>query len=428
MCISKSIKVLVIILATSFITLGNLRAEKTFRSNVVKLYDSKIDSIKNRNDILKFSPALLSHSHASEKVDVGLFYNFKELLPEERPSVPKSLSRTGFNAIGFRKLGRFTGLAKASLIRKVERKIEAGLTNDAELFYPYIVADTICVKARSETYNIESNISYKFNHGWSLGAYAGYRGEIRYTKNDPRVKNNCLKIDYALSLAKVLSRKRGSALSLDFGGILYKQDLSYGIYEHDGSQWVYVMRPFGHYNSKYSGPQTQGESYYQDYKEYFVNSTYFSPSKNILVSGKFTRGKSKFKTRKAGVYLSERLDYKGNLNYSANLFKFRRNSFFIDGSSFMQISDATENVYKEVPSYEGSPLTNLELLASNHIYDQTEVKTSASFGMRHFFDRNKLQFKFGYRLKYYKSTMEDDELEEDFISKYKNSYFTASGA
>lgn len=421
------IRVIVCVFILSYISSGIIQAKDDNNSKIDNriLYKSQIDSVKNKGGLLKLSPSLLSHLQSSEKVEVGLEYKFKDLLPEARPSVAKSVAHTGINASSFRRLGRFSALAKASFFRKTEKEIEAGLTDDSHLFYPYIIADTIPTCARSENYNVESSFALQFNRGWSIGAFMGYTGQIRYTRNDPRVRNTTLSLDYDFSVAKRFSFCPSSVFSFDFGGRYYKQNLSYDIYEPDGAEWVYVMRPFGYHREKYSEYATRSTLYYPDYKESFVRATYFSPEKNIFVTGKFSKGVSKLKTTRAGVFLSERSDYFGELIFTANLFKIKRNTFFIEGVSEYMNSDGKENIYHDVPTYEGSTLVNQELLTSNHIYDNVDLKGRLFLGMAHYFSVNRMQFKLGYKHSYYDAKMVETE---DETSNYKNHYLLASSA
>ena len=118
-----------------FIPLGSMGQEHWWKGDSV-LYDK---------EILLSNPVLLSLGKIDKSVDAGFAYTRLKPVPEHWAGYPEEVSRWRFKAEGITRVGRFCGSGMAAFSRMHEKDLSFRLTNHSELFYPFIVADTVCI-------------------------------------------------------------------------------------------------------------------------------------------------------------------------------------------------------------------------------------------------------------------------------------------
>lgn len=126
---------------------------------------------------------------------------------------------------------------------------------DTELFYPYLVADSIGGDYHSENYNVGASYAHKFGK-LQVGGGLNYRGAVHYRKIDPRPVNNVSEIKFAVG---ALYPVKSYYLGINVSYVNYKQAMSSSSLKDDRKDKYFSMRGFGLYdyqltevNSSYS--------------------------------------------------------------------------------------------------------------------------------------------------------------------------------
>lgn len=222
--------------------------------------------------------------------------------PVHQPAIPRSGSNWSLKANGGYRYGNLSLRGEVQYGRGFNRKLSHALTSDPELFYPYLVSDTIPKNHTSEIYSFGFHASYRPLNWLSVGVQAGYRGEVRYSRQDPRV-HNTISTPYG-GLSLTFAPKEWGYLSLSGIYYSYKQHLHFNVLKDTSTEQIYILRPFGMFNHRYSGRESNGDYRYLR-PNYRVDLNWLLPKQELQVGIKYQASQSRLHTTKAGVYYNE---------------------------------------------------------------------------------------------------------------------------
>ncbi len=389
-----------------FIPLGSMGQEHWWKGDSV-LYDK---------EILLSNPVLLSLGKIDKSVDAGFAYTRLKPVPEHWAGYPEEVSRWRFKAEGITRVGRFCGSGMAAFSRMHEKDLSFRLTNHSELFYPFIVADTVSASHHTETYKIAASGAWRMNSAWHLGGSSGYTGVIRHSRRDPRVLNNSSCIDLDLS-AGYDTHARG-IWTLSFGALFYKQSMDFNVYLPSSSEWYYVMRPFGQFNKRYSARESNGESFFHNRLEKYVRFVFLRPEYNTVVRLKSGYASGRLETRNAGVYLNERIDRYVAPYMVSDIFRLTdKTVIYLAGQGRFERRRGIERIYERVAVNKESSLYNYELLATNKSFDSVHDEMTAKLGIRYSAIRTITGVRFVYERRKYDMT----EYEKTYFARFDKS-------
>jgi len=199
------------------------------------------------------SPSLRSYEHRPSftKVDAKYFYNKQDLFVKQEGS-----GQNGFrvDAQSFLKNTSETTLwGSASYVNEEITDLSYNETNDYDLVYPYVMADTVGGNLNSETYYFKGGIAKKAG-SFEYGLQASFRGVQAYRDRDPRPLN--LSSDIRLSLSVSTEIKNQYAISVDLNGQKYNQKSTLDFASELGAPLVFHDAGLGAYNNLLAGSRT----------------------------------------------------------------------------------------------------------------------------------------------------------------------------
>lgn len=356
-------------------------------------------------------PSLLVFAPKGKPSDVGVAYVSKGSYPRILSSIPKREESYLFFAQGAKDSRRFSLRGMAQFKKKKEHELSHNLSNHSERFYPFIIADTVRQEAKSEIYTLSFDAGYRLNRLLSIGLSAGYEGELRYSRKDPRVQNLSSTVDGASSVSVDLER-----FGILTAGVAVQQEtqqLSYSVLVPHSTQLIYIMRPLGEYNFRYSGKNDNG-AYRHKYTAFSGRGAWVLPVRNALLGVSYARSSSLLETRDAGVYLSELRGRSLSADFQADVWSWSRSRLSLNGTYTRQTKEGEERIYKRVQIDEHSSLTKQVLVATQESYAESQSALTAGISwFRHF--SNSI---FSVSLDYEKQHFEARHLSEPLLSSF----------
>jgi len=143
---------------------------------------------------------------------------------------------------------------KAYYRNEKQTRVNYNESNDYDLIYPYVMADTIGGDLLSETYFFSGGFTKQLE-SFQYGLYASYRGLQSYRDRDPRPKNISSDIDAVLSISKPIYKQYDIALDLKFRKYNQNNDLQF--VSELGAPLVFHDAGLGVYNSLLAGNRTK---------------------------------------------------------------------------------------------------------------------------------------------------------------------------
>lgn len=104
------------------------------------------------------------------------------------PYQGKDFRDFSFRAHGYSKKEKSTFLGKASFSTGIQKQYDWNAVRHAELYWPYIVADSTGGDYHYETYTVMGAYSFELRKV-NVGVSAEYKGDFAYRQNDPRAEN-----------------------------------------------------------------------------------------------------------------------------------------------------------------------------------------------------------------------------------------------
>lgn len=365
-------------------------------------------SSKEAASLLSFMPGVV----ASEAGVGYLSQTVEGALVSYRPNGLRDLC---FFADGIKHLNSFSFRGNAMYARNLQRDNKSSLTDDVQLFYPFVLADTLSTNFYKEVYSLGADASYRLrNCAFSIGC--DYLGSLRYSKRDPRVQNTVSDISSNLSFTYHFPSIGLISLKMMYGA--YYQDLSLVNYTKDVAQWVYVMRPLGGHNTRYSnrGDYTRYR-HTRDYGQVRLDG--FLKSFNLHSYFTIGQSKSRLNFDRAGVYLSEMLSVPMKVYLSADLCRLGSLGVLtFRGKYNHESKSAQERVYNLVSEPGELGVANYQFVASNKSYEAQSNHLKGMLGLRMHFRRSLLKAEMGY---YYESFSQNDLLSN------QHSFFNIKG-
>ncbi len=211
---------------------------------------------------------------------------------------------------------------------------------DTELFYPYLVADSIGGDYHSENYRVGAAYTHKFRK-LRLGGSFNYQGTIHYRKFDPRPINNVSQIEIAVG---ALCPMKSYYLGMHLNYTNYKQTMSCRNLKSDRKDRFFSLRGFGLYD-------------YQLTEVNFIYSRYFLMNEwngGLQLAHKDNKGwliDVNFKHQKAATVVDDDVRVPGIVNrliptmQVSYLAEFGRNRLLFSLNGQITNSKGTENQY-----------------------------------------------------------------------------------
>lgn len=213
---------------------------------------------------------------------------------------------------------------------------------DTELFYPYLVADSIGGDYHSENYKVGASYAHKIGK-MQVGGGINYRGAVHYRKIDPRPINNVSEIEFVVG---ALYPVKSYYLGINVGYLDYKQTMSSSSLKEDRKDKYFSMRGFGLYDYRLTDVGS-------NYSRYFLMDEWSAglqlahkENKNWLVNLNLTR--QKVTTSEGSVRIPSivnRFNPEMEVSY---LKEFGKNRLLVSLNAGMTNSKGIENQYDTV--------------------------------------------------------------------------------
>lgn len=360
-------------------------------------------------------PSLVVFAPEGKPSDVGVSYASKSLYPRSLSSIPKREESYLLFAQGAKDGRRFALRGVAQFRKKREQDLSHNLSNHSDRFYPFIVADTVRQETKSEIYTLSFDVGYRLNRLFSIGLSAGYEGELRYSRKDPRVQNLSSIVDATSSVSVDLDRfgilTTGAAIQKEI------QQLSYSVLVPHSSQLIYIMRPLGEYNFRHSGKNDNG-AYRHKYTALSGQGAWVLPARNVLLGLSYLRTTSLLETKDAGVYLSELRGRSISVDLQADVWRWNRSRLSLLGTYTTRTKEGEERIYKRVQIDEHSSLTKPVLVASQQNYTESQYDVTVGGRWLAHFSNSIFSLSLSYEKQYFNAR----HLSEPLLSSFaKNS-------
>lgn len=387
----------------------------------VKLEQKWNDSILFLTQEKDAIASLRAFGNPFNHTEIGFHYEQEKLTPIAFATIPQKVSAYSIYASGLKQLGRFTFSGKASYRKQGEYEISQLMSAKDELFYPFVLASNVSSLFRSELYSIRSAGAYRLTKRWSVGASLSYDGVIRYTRQDPRVLSISSDNRYALSFS--FSPARLGLFSASLGYQHYFQNISYSILQPNTSQWIYIMRPLGEYNFRYSGLEGNGSTYRHVYRKYKSSFQWLNRQFNSCVGLDMNRAEAELQTREAGVSINNLISNTIAPYFMVDLYHLGDRATLTGAfeSTFVK-KKGVERVYEFVKVDNQTSLIKSKLLAENESYSERSSLYNFTLGCRYAASRYTLHAKAIYRQEYF----DGKHLMEPLYSRLKKSCFGTS--
>lgn len=324
-------------------------------------------------------PSLLVFAPKGKPSEVGVAYSSEGFYPAPLAGIPRREDAYTLFAQGGKDAPRFALRGGALFRKRGERDLSHGLSDHSAHFYPFVIADTVVQDIKSEIYALSFDAGYRPGRLLSLGISADYEGALRYGRKDPRVQN----------ISSVMIGRTSVSLDLGRFGILTGgttfqkeiQPLSYSVLVPHSSQLVYVMRPLGEYNFRYSGKNDNG-TYRHKYSAVLGQGVWALPTRNAMLGLSLRSTSARLETRDAGVYLSELTGRDLSVYFRTDIWSFSKSTLSLCGSYYKRAKEGEERVYRREQIDEHSSLTKPVLITSQKDYTESHSDTSAGLAWR----------------------------------------------
>lgn len=250
----KNIATLTFVLTLS---IGILYAQDSTTSSVIKENTSPLSTFIEE---YYSSPSLKSYERKNSfsQINASYFYNDQNLFLKQEGS-----GNQGFrvDARSYLKNTSTTTLwGNAFYIKEKIKKVSYNESNDYDLVYPYVMADTIGGDLSSETYFFLGGLSKQLG-AFEYGLQASFRGVQAYRDRDPRPKNITSDINVTLSVAT--NTWKGYRVSADLDLRKYDQENTLDFVSELGMPLIFHDAGLGVYNNILAGSRNQ--AYYRGY-------------------------------------------------------------------------------------------------------------------------------------------------------------------
>ena len=328
------------------------------------------------------APALLSQASCTEgwgKAEVSKD-NFS-FLTDPRLSLPRNSHEVALTTEGLKRFGATTVWGRVEYQHTKMTGIKGNITADSELFYPYIFADTKEHTFRSEVYRLFFEAAHRFSQFCSIGLGGWYSGTSDYTRQDPRASHTTSNLGITTGIE--CSPGKFGSLSTHIGYSRYIQDLGYSVLVPDASEMVYMMRPYGQYNHRYS-KRNESASYRYYLSGFTASLSHVHLPRQSMVMLEMARTQAKLGMDKVGMYPSEIKGLSLLIRGASQICPITPNDIlFLDVSLLFRERDATENVYNMVPIDGFSSLTQPELISSDRTFKEFTTSAMMTPRFRH---------------------------------------------
>lgn len=240
-------------------------------------------------------------------------------------------------------------------------------TAQSEIFYPYLVGDSIGGNYKSETYWLGGGYGKRFNRSTLAGDFT-YSGSVSWRNSDPRPKNT--NADLALKLGYLYESRIG-IFGLSAGYQNYKQHLNINIEEDYRKDKFYLMLGMGLYDRRYSTLESSYSRYYRG-NAWEIGFSYFQ-KENAGFFAEANYKSSRFQVEESDFRISAKANT-NNLNLLAGYLQQVCGQYSIDYLAGVSLSKrtGTENAYKNEVSNDQTGATVPVLISSNSPFRLTQ--------------------------------------------------------
>ncbi len=337
---------------------------------------------------------LLSHLSPLPYREVAMGYKIGKSWGEKRAFIPSSSHIFQVSAEEMKKWASFSFRAKAYYKKNQKGGLKGMGTSDLSTYYPFLVLDTIVAKQYAEQYHLLTEFVWKKKQ-WGIGVGLNYKGALSYSRKDPRMRNTSSSIGANISFSYNAFNRGVWAFVLQYAK--GKELLSFVNYADKKSAYIFILRPFGFYNFRYTHREDYS-SYRHINRQFGLRLQYALPKKNVFFSANLRYCKSQLNLSQAGVFLNEMHSFPMSYLFQMDLYAFSRKTILTleTGAEYIHRL-GIENVYKL--SYPEGQLgvVNYEFLAANKSILSDFLKNDILLGCRHYTKDYLYKVLLGYR-------------------------------
>ncbi|MGL4780986.1 MAG: DUF6850 family outer membrane beta-barrel protein, partial [Bacteroidales bacterium] len=233
-------------------------------------------------------------------------------------------------------------------------------TAQSELFYPYLVGDSIGGNYKSETYWLGGGYGKRFKRSTIAGLFS-YTGSVNWRSSDPRPKNT--NADLNLQFGYLYESHLG-IFGLNAGYKNFKQHLNITIEEDYRKDKFYLMLGMGLYDRRYSTLESSYSRYYRGNEWNIGTSFYQAKNKGLFLIANYSN--SDFRVEESDFRISAEAQTK-RFNLFAGYQGQHWGNFSLDysGGVIYERRTGTENAYKNEVSNDQTGATVPVLISSN---------------------------------------------------------------
>lgn len=283
-------------------------------------------------------------------------------------------------------------------------------TAESELFYPYLVGDSIGGNYKSETYWLGGGYAKRFKRSTLAGDFS-YNGSVHWRNSDPRPKNT--NAELTLKLGYLYESSFG-IFGLNAGYTNYKQQLHITIEEDYRKDKFYLMLGMGLYDRRYSTLESSYSRYYRGNAWQIGTSYYQSENAGFFLTANFA--KSSFQVEESDFRISAKA-HTNSVNLLAGYRQQKNGHFTLDyfGGIILDKRAGTENAYKNEVSNDQTGATVPVLISSSSPFSLTQGFYFIQSRLSN--QRNKQMFR---QLALCVGMEKEEERYEDLYARYTN--------
>jgi len=182
-------------------------------------------------------------------------------------------------------------LGGASYSNSIRYNNKWNTASDYNLFYPYVMADTIGGDSYKENYAFNGGYAFLYNK-FIIGIEASYNASLEYRRLDPRPLNTCSDLYFALNTVYSINSFRRLSLSVSYRA--YQQRNNSNLFNSSSESIMFYQRGFGLNSEYFSKKSSRFENLYDLY-QYSAQLSYTPVKlKSLYLISSYTRSNMDF--------------------------------------------------------------------------------------------------------------------------------------
>ena len=215
------------------------------------LQQERMSLTRHANLLLYHNPATWATRYENDFSQVGIGYDYKKASLPAVAQIGRGKQAFLFNADSYIRLNKQSVVwGKAAYENGKRLQASWNLASDFERVYPYVLADSVTVDLKRETYSFSGGYAHQ-GRKMGFGADMSYRSLLEYRDQDPRPKNTSLDVKGRIGLSYRLYRHYAIGL---YGALnKYSQQGSMMFLSPYGNRVLYHMMGLGMQYSRFKG-------------------------------------------------------------------------------------------------------------------------------------------------------------------------------